>query len=108
MKTYFKIQLFDGANLVCEQIALMAAKNNSGETHLSLAHFEQMALFMKSEPPINTALADNKLYIDIKNEAGYVPGCIIEEVEIFELQQVDDIPESLYRIAENGFGALAE
>lgn len=97
MKKYFKIQLFEDANSTCEQIALMAAKNNGGETNFSLEHLNQMALFMKADP-INTALADNRLYIDVKIGEAYKPGCVIEEVEIFELEMSE----------QNGLGALAE
>lgn len=104
MKKYYRIELFPDANNICEQIVLMAAKNNAGATNFNLEHLEQMALFMKSEPPTNTAIiGGTKLHIDVADEKGsYETKCIIEEIELFEtakvvdFETVDDIPENFY------------
>ena len=89
----FKIKLFPAANSACEKAVLTAALQNSGTLPPSL---EVIAMYAEDEthknpacsPTTITFIDDNTLVLDVKHEGNYEQGCIIEQVEVFEMEEI--------------------
>ena len=89
----YRITLFPNAPLVCEQIALLAAKSNGRDNELSLRDFESIIKLKKFEyPAVNggvnySIIDDNLLIVDYEVEIGeIVPALRVELVEIIDPQ----------------------
>lgn len=98
--------MFNGSNGLCDTLVLMAAKSNGkGDGKLTL---EQLQMVGESNILQFPALYDDVsleiiggriLHIDRKIGDEYKTVCVIEEVEILEMEPVNE---------ENGYGAMAE
>lgn len=118
-KTYFRIQLLEGANSLCNTLVLLAAQTNGGAKKITLPMLKNVAdseTILYPSLNINTSaelIGDNLLHIDTKVGESYKTVCVIEEVEIMELGKVvemggeDDIPDGIFT-ATNGHGGLAD
>jgi hypothetical protein len=106
-KTYFKIQLLTGSNTLCQSLVILAAKANGGENQCTLKQLQTVAegekiLYPSLNEGITVELMDeNRLHIDRKIGDEYQTVCIIEQVEIMELQSENDIPEELFTQTQN-------
>ena len=95
-KTTCRISIFDYANNLCETIAILAAKSIGSENKTSLQSLcnvieGQKILYPASNENITAELiGENTLHIDRKIIDEYKTVLIIEEVEIFELANIND------------------
>jgi len=104
--TQFRVTLFEGADSLAEKIVSLAAKSNGRkENKFTL---EQLKGVVESEVILYPALYKDTsaeiiggriLHLDTKRGDEYNTVCVIEEVEVLELEPVND---------ENGYGAMAE
>lgn len=98
---YFRIELLDGANTLCQSIVVMAAKSNGGEKNYTLAQMKTVAdgetlLYPSLNDDITCELiGDTILHIDRKIGNEYKTVCRIEEIEILgkvvEFETEDDL-----------------
>lgn len=96
MKKQFRIRLFNHAKHAAEMVAIMAAKVNSGESHATLKDLKLVGeglveTFPALNPQTTFTLTDGlTLCIDVKIEGNFEPAAIIEEIEIFELNEIEN------------------
>lgn len=96
-KTLFKVKLFPDANAACEKAVLSAAAQNASDNPATLKTIAVIAQVEADQHPnIPTSIefiGDNILAMDVKRGGGYEQGCIIEQVEIFELEETGALTE---------------
>lgn len=97
-KKHFRITLFADATAYCQDIVLIAAKQNSLDTPSSL-----QALFLAAKDEckeLNLIFEpiDNGFVIDVNLGNEIRPGLMIEEADVYELQDEEDIPSHLFNI----------
>ena len=104
-KTYFRIELCEGATFLCDTIVSLAAKANGGKS----VTIEQMKTVADGNliqyPSLNddvviTLVDDKILIVDRKIGDNYKTVCRIEQVEIYEIvkedENGDDLPEEMF------------
>lgn len=97
-KKHFRITLFADATAYCQDIVLIAAKQNSLDNPSSL-----QALFLAAKDECKELnlifdLSDNLFVIDVNLGNAIKPGVMIEEADMYELQDEEDIPEGVFNI----------
>ena len=90
-KTTFRVKLFEGANSLCTDLVLLAAKSNGSSEKLSLDDLKMVAKAQKIQYSYNyketqiEQIGEHLLHIDIKDGEEYKTVCTIEEIEVFEV-----------------------
>ena len=93
---HYRIKLFDGANSAATKAAVCAAFQNGSESPLNLKSIAIIVQVEITENCPNTSITfvnDSLLHIDTKVNGEYKLVCIIQEVQIMEIQKetVDDM-----------------
>ena len=107
-KQMFRVTLTENANNSCSDLVLLSAKSNGGK-RLTLLQLKNLYDSDKIRYPTITKdstaelLSDNLLHIDQKVGETYETVCIIEQVEIMELANLENVVSQ-----QNGYGALAD
>lgn len=86
-KNYYRVELFNGANDAAFAVVKAAAYVNGGDYKLDLSSIAKMG---EAENCADTTveIAGNQVRVDVKIENGYCKTvCIIEQVEVLELEQ---------------------
>jgi len=106
--TYFRIELCEDSNSLCQSLVILAAKSNGGENNVTLRQLKTVAdsetiLYPTANRDTTVELiGDTLLHIDRKIGDEYKTVCRIEEVEILELTEtLDDIPKELFSQTQN-------
>jgi len=94
-KTLFKTTLIKGSDDLCRKLVTLAAESNGG-TPITLAQLKTVAEGNKIQYPTlygdmsAELVGDNTLHIDRKLGDEYQTVCIIEEVEVFDLEMSEE------------------
>jgi hypothetical protein len=105
MKQY-KIKLYSGAPALAGELAILAAKSNGGDT-ITLSELQGVFKAQKRLYPVSfegsecEIIGDTILHLDcpVSGEKLNKTVLVIEEVEVFELEEVREF---------NGYGAMAD
>lgn len=107
----YRITMSEKANFICKDVVLAAAISNGATTPDKRINLEglkgiyQNKSFDYQSTAANTTaelIGDNLLHIDQKVGDTYETVCIIEQVEIVELANLENVVSQ-----RNGYGALA-
>lgn len=103
-KVHFRTQLFNGANLAAESIVLNAARSNSGFIPLNLYQLKDIGKQIADLTPDHhkgtsiEIIGENTLHVDALVNGNYETVCIVEEVEIWEVERLHDEDEEKVNI----------
>lgn len=97
-KKYFRITLFEDATAYCKFTTVLAAKQNSLDNPASIQALFEVAKEQNDETNLIFEQIDNGFAIDVNLGDAIKPGLMIEEADVYELQDEEDIPANLFNI----------